>query len=131
MMLGGGCVTTWTQDYPALPGSADAAARYARTIVAEHLPGRADDAEKIVREMLAVGIARSAARSTMNLITVITEVAAASGHVHFELHYANDAAGTADPASAHQVVSALSNAYGEQDTRDGRMLYAVLWGSAA
>lgn len=124
-------MTTWTQDYPALPGSATAAAHYAHTIVQERLPGRADDAQKIVREMFAVGVARSTPLSNMNLITVIEDNLGERGHVHFELHYANDAADSNDPRDAHQIVSALSDSYGERRTNEGRMLYADLWGSAA
>lgn len=130
MMLGGGCVTTWTQDYPALPGSAKAAAHYAHTIVQQRLPDRADDAQKIVSNMFAIGIAKSTQSSAMNLITVIDDEIL-RGHVHFELHYANDAADGKDPRDAHQIVSALSDSYGEHRTHSGRMLYADLWGSAA
>lgn len=117
-------MTTWSQDYPALPGSADAAAHYARAVVAEHLPGRADRAPRLLKEMFAVGLARSTPHSSMNLITLIAEHGKAK--IRFELHYANDL-DAPDPPAAHQMVSALSNAYGEHDTRSGKLIYAELW----
>lgn len=117
-------MTTWSQDYPALPGSADAAAHYARTVVAEHLPGRGDDAGKLVLEIFRIGLCRSSPLSNLNLITIFDDTP--KTRLRFELHFPND---TFEPDAqlAHQTVSALADAYGEQYTRRGRMIYAELW----
>jgi hypothetical protein len=64
----------------------------------------------------------------MNLITTANTTANTPGKIRFELHYANDVAGS-DASQAHKLLSALSNAYGERETRAGRMIYAELWAS--
>lgn len=115
-------VTTWTQDYPALPGSALAAAHYAQALVSEHIPRRAADAYTLAQHLFAVGLARSSPISNMNLITIVDP----GRRIRFELHFPNDIHG-GDAQLAHQAVSALSDAYGETYTRRGRMIYAELW----
>lgn len=115
-------MTTWTQDYPALPGSALAAAHYAQALVSEHIPRRADDAYQLTQHLFAVGLARSSPISNMNLITVVDP----GQRIRFELHFPNDVR-TSDAELAHQQLSALADAYGEQYTRRGRMIYAELW----
>jgi hypothetical protein len=113
-------VTTWIQDYPALPGSADSAARLADTVTAEHLPGRRADAGPLVRQLFECALARSNSASVVKLITVVDSLRA-----RFEVHYLNDL-NVPDPLSAHQAVSALSDACGEERKHDGRMIYAEL-----
>ncbi|WP_144070077.1 hypothetical protein [Nonomuraea indica] len=115
-------MTTWTQDYPALEGSADAAARLAYTVANQHLPGRASDAFTLVEHLFSAGLARSSPASNLNLITE-----AERGRVRFELHYPNDQADTTGSATAVLEVSRLADAYGERPTRRGRMMYAELW----
>ncbi|MET8866562.1 hypothetical protein ABZW11_26790 [Nonomuraea sp. NPDC004580] len=115
-------MTTWTQDYPAAPGSAEAAARHARTVAELHMPARAQDASEIVSAMFAVGVARSSAQTALNLVT---EVDDDSRTVRFALHYAGDVHAP-DPADSHQVLSRLADAYGERSGRGGRMVYAEL-----
>lgn len=117
-------VTTWTQDYPPLPGSADAAAQMADTVVAEHLPRRRRDAAPLVRALIGAALAKTS--HSLNLKTVVDDE---PFRARFELHYRNDIE-TSDPLGVHQAVSRLADAYGEQRTRDGRMIYAELWDRA-
>lgn len=114
-------MTTWTQDYPALPGSADAAAQLADTVVAEHLPRRRNDAGPLVRKLFACALARTS--TSLNLKTVVDDQ---PFRARFELHYRDDV-DAADAPGAHEVVSRLADAYGEQPTPSGRMIYAELW----
>lgn len=81
--------------------------------------------------MFAVGLTRSTSSSKMTLVTELHDAVPGRLRVRFELRYANDEAGTVDPPTSHQAVSALSNASGERDLRDGKMLYAELWERAA
>jgi len=122
-MVGGGYVTTWTQDYPAVPGSADAAAQHARTVAGLHMPQHRAAAAALVKAMITVGVAWSSSHATLNLVTIVS-----GGHVRFELHYADDL-DVDDPVPAHELISALANAYGERRGGGGRMLYAELWGA--
>ena len=116
-------MTTWTQDYPALPGSAHAAAKLAHTVAYQHLPGRALDAHKVVDAMFAVGLAKSSTSSILNLITQ-----ADGQRVRFELHYPNDQKDNeATTTAAYQNVSALADSSGDNRTERGRMVYAELW----
>lgn len=111
----------YTQDYAALPGSADAAAHHARTIAGEHATRRQADAEQVVRDMIAIGLASTGAGGSLNLITT-----AEYGRVKFELYYPDDVEDAVVPPDAHRRVSRTADAYGEDGTRSGRMIYAVL-----
>lgn len=117
-------MTTWTQDYPALPGSAHAAAKLAHTVAYQHLPGRAVDAHKVVAALFAVGLAKSSSSSILNLITQ-----ADGQRVRFELYFPNDQTAADDTTAAYQSVSALADSAGEKRTGQGRgrMMYAELW----
>ncbi|WP_219512663.1 hypothetical protein [Nonomuraea ceibae] len=106
-----------------------AAAHYAQALVSETLPRRASDAYHLAQQLFAVGLARSSPVSNLNLITLVDRTPTGQ-RIRFELHYANDL-NDADAPEAHRAVSALSNAYGEQDTRRGKMIYAELWERAA
>ncbi len=116
-------MTTWTQDYPALAGSADAAAQLAYTVANQHLPGRASDAYTLVEHLFSAGLAKSSPGSDMNLITVEEP-----SKIRFELYFPNDQPDPTSAATAYQAVSKLADAYGERPTkRGGRMIYAELW----
>ncbi|MFD1537946.1 hypothetical protein [Nonomuraea guangzhouensis] len=115
-------MTTWTQDYPALPGSAHAAARLAHALATARSPRRASAAYRLVEHLFGCALARSSPSSNLNLIIVIED-----GKIHFEVHYPNDHKAAFDTATAYQTVSALADAYGEGQTRRGRMIYAELW----
>ncbi|MGA5764457.1 hypothetical protein [Nonomuraea bangladeshensis] len=119
-------MTTWTQDYPALPGSAHAAAAYADAIVGEHLPGRGGDAGKIVRGLFQAALARSSPLSRLNLTTIFDD--SPRRFLRFELVFPNDV-DAPDAPLAHQIVSALADSCGETWTRRrrDRMIYAELW----
>ncbi|MFC4008736.1 hypothetical protein ACFOY2_16005 [Nonomuraea purpurea] len=118
---------TWTQDYLAYPGSIDTAVAYADAIVGAHIPGRTDDARKVMAELFAVALARSGPLSSLNLTTIFTTTGPKIA-LRFELCFPNDVAG-ADAELAHKTLSALSDTYGEQrDRQGGRMIYAELWG---
>lgn len=111
----------WIQDYPAKPGSADAAAQRAHAVVAKHLPHRVHDAAELVRELFTCALAKSGPTGNLNLVTVVHPNTA-----RFEVHYPNDL-DAPDPPTAYQAVSVLADASGLRPTRHGRMIYAELW----
>ncbi|WP_433509552.1 hypothetical protein ACQP2T_37095 [Nonomuraea sp. CA-143628] len=115
-------MTTWTQDYPALPGSAQAAARLAQALATARSPQRASVVYRLVENLFGCALARSSPRGNLNLIIVVER-----GRIHFEVHYPNDHRAAADAPAAFQTVSALADAYGETQTKRGRMIYAELW----
>ena len=120
-----GDVTTLTQDYAALPGSADAAAQHARTVVAEyqpHEPQRADDAATIVKSLFLDALTRTSLGGNISLITTID-----SERIRFEMHDPDeDIPGAEPPIGVHRRVSALADAYGAARTRTGHMTYAEI-----
>ncbi len=123
--MASGDVTTLTQDYAALPGSADAAAQHARTVVAEYQPyerQRADDAAAIVKALFLDALTRTSLGGNISLITTID-----SERIRFEMHDPGERIpGAQPPIGVHERISALADAYGSAKTRRGRMAYAEL-----
>jgi hypothetical protein len=114
-----------TQDYPVLAGSAVVAANYMKALVGRYIPERADDAHKLAEGLFACALERSRTNGYLNLITMIDQTPFGV-KVRFELHYPNDLP-DADVRSASQALSTLADAYGERETRRGRMTYGELW----
>ncbi|MER7365591.1 hypothetical protein [Nonomuraea wenchangensis] len=119
-------MTTWTQDYPALPDSSLAAARCARALVEQFDPARSDDGYKVVEELFRVALARCSLGGTVNL-KAMADRTPRGPRLRFELHFPDDA-NSPEPPEAHQALSALADAYGERRSRDGRLAYAEIWG---
>ncbi|WP_326646717.1 hypothetical protein OG884_19005 [Streptosporangium sp. NBC_01755] len=113
---------TFTQDYPALPGSIDAAVQHARTVVKQCQPDRVDDAEQVVRALFADALTRTPLDGNISFITAVD-----LSHVRFEIHDANTPVpgALADPG-AHRLVSALADRYGSGGTRNGHKAWAEL-----
>lgn len=116
-------MTTLAQDYAALPGSADAAAQHARTVVAEYERSRADDAAAIVKGLFLDALTRTGLGGNISLITTVD-----SEKIRFEMHDPNDdVPGVVPPIGVHERVSALSDGYGSSRTKHGHMAYAEIF----
>ncbi|MEV0620889.1 hypothetical protein AB0I81_46715 [Nonomuraea sp. NPDC050404] len=118
-------VTTWTQDYPARESSAEAAARHVKRLLESCIPSRADDAHKLAVKLFAWGLARSKKNANLNLITMIDHTPGGL-KVRFELHYPFDMPAL-DTRLAFEAMCGFADAYGECNTRTGRMTYGELW----
>lgn len=119
-------MTTWTQNYPSLPGSGTAAAHYAQALVSETIPERKQDAFALVEAMFQIGVTRSSVTTDLNLVSIADNLPRGR-RVKFELTYANDI-DTPDPPTAHQLLSRVADAYGERRAvHGGRIVYAELW----
>ncbi|WP_433363860.1 hypothetical protein [Streptosporangium sp. CA-115845] len=113
---------TFTQDYPALPGSIDAAVQHARTVAKQYQPDRVDDAEQVVRVLFTDALTRTAPSGNISFITTVD-----FSHVRFEIHDANTPVpGASTNPGTHQLVSALADRYGSGGTRGGHMAWVEL-----
>lgn len=115
---------TFVQDYPPLPGSIQAAAHHARTVAAEHQPGRVADAETIVGLLIADALTRTGPDGNIGLTTIVDEAA-----IRFEVRDPN----TPVAASVPQIqarVSGLADLYGsdgvDQGPKRGHRVWVVL-----
>lgn len=115
---------TFVQDYPPLPGSIHAAVHHARTVAAEHQPGRVADAETIVGLLIADALTRTGPDDTIGLTTIVDEA-----EIRFEVRDPN----TPVAASVPQVqarVSGLADLYGSdgvsQGPKRGHRVWVVL-----
>ncbi|MFN2636805.1 MAG: hypothetical protein ABR585_07260 [Gemmatimonadaceae bacterium] len=113
---------TFSQDYPPLLGSIDAAVQHARTVVGDQQPDRVDDAAKIVRALFVDALTRTGSAGNISLITSVN-----SSRIRFEIHDPNTPipGATLDP-DAHRLISALADQYGSGGTRGGHVAWAEL-----
>ncbi|MBG0828585.1 hypothetical protein HS041_12475 [Planomonospora sp. ID67723] len=114
-------MATWTQDYPPLPGSVDAAVLHARTIAEQHQPSRVDDAAEIVRALFRDALTRTGPDGNINLITTVD-----IGLIRFEVHDPNTPTGAVLDPDVHRLASARADWYGSTGTRAGHMVWAEL-----
>ncbi|MEO3860843.1 hypothetical protein [Acrocarpospora sp. B8E8] len=118
-------MTTLSQEYAALSGSAEAAALHARTIVEEHQPDRAEAAAEVVRLLVADALARTPPGDNVGLVTIV-----GGGVVRFEVRDPDLVVDGAEPPFALlSTVSTLADRFGDGRVREGagHMAYAEIF----
>lgn len=115
-------MTTLTQDYAALPASADAAAQHARAVVGARFPTRAEDAAEAVRLLFLAAVPHAPEGGAVNVITT-----SGIDVIRFEVLDAGLPAEEA-PTGVYSEISRRADRYGEGRSRNGgRMAYVEIF----